>query len=142
MNEEEVAVSRPRASNATKTNDSKGSASHSTKIDFRDLYKIDPEKLSIDIGVTWYSNLAYIQVTPRDVTIDFLQMPGVKRDGRDIVEATRVYLTHAAAQKMIRSLEALLERVHRDGAMELFSPDAPRMEPTTEAKRDVEIDKA
>ncbi len=112
----------------------------STRFDIRDLYKMDPEKLSIDVKVSRYSNLAYIQVTPRDVTIDFLEMPGVKRDGKDIVEATRIYMTHVAAQKMVGSLRSLLERVYRDGEMELFSASTQETEPTTEVKRDVEVE--
>jgi len=73
----------------------------STRFDVRDLYKMYIEKLSVDVKVSRYSNLAYIQVTPRDVTIDFLEMPGVKRDGKDVVGATRIYMTHVAAQKMV-----------------------------------------
>lgn len=112
----------------------------STRFDVRDLYKMDIEKLSVDVKVSRYSNLAYIQVTPRDVTIDFLEMPGVKRDGKDVVGATRIYMTHVAAQKMVRSLGSLLERVYRDGEMEIYSASTQETEPTTEAKRDVEED--
>lgn len=114
----------------------------STKFDVRDLYKMDIEKLSVDVKLAWYSNLAYIQVTPRDVTIDFLEMPGVKRDGKDVVEAMRVYMTHVAAQKLVRSLGALLECVYRDGEVEVFSSSMQEAEVTTEARRDVEDGKA
>jgi len=110
----------------------------STRFDVQDLYKIDAEKLSLNVTTSRYSNLAYIQVTPRDVTIDFLEMPGVKRDGKDVVEATRIYMTHVAAQRMVRSLGTLLERVYRDGGMEIFSSSTPEIEPTTEVKRNVE----
>ncbi|MEM0498262.1 MAG: DUF3467 domain-containing protein [Methanothrix sp.] len=119
-----------------------GPARESKTIDFRHLYQMDPENTSINITASWYSNLAYIQVTQRDVMIDFLQMPGAKKNEGNVIEATRIYMTHAAAQKMIRSLEALLERVYKDGEMEIFSPASPKTEPTTEVRRAAEMDKA
>ena len=51
-----------------------------TTIDIRDMYKFKPEDLTLDISATYYSNVAYIQVAPRDVIIDFLGLPGTKKD--------------------------------------------------------------
>lgn len=135
------------ATHARDTKESKstapeGPARESKTIDFRNLYQMNPENLSINVTSTWYSNLAYIQVTQRDVMIDFLQMPGAKRNEENVIEATRIYMTHAAAQKMVLSLKALLEKVYKDGEMEIFSPASPKTEPTTEVRRAAEMDQA
>jgi hypothetical protein len=88
----------------------------SKTIDIRDMYKFEPEDLAVDISTTCYSNLAYIQVAPRDVIIDFLGLPGVKRDKKMVVSGTRVFMSHAAAQKLVESLSALLENSYNDSS--------------------------
>jgi len=55
-------------------------AKSSITLDIRDMYKFEPEDLTVDIPITHYSNVAYMQVTSREVIIDFLQLPGIKRD--------------------------------------------------------------
>ncbi|HEC57740.1 MAG TPA: DUF3467 domain-containing protein [Candidatus Syntrophoarchaeum butanivorans] len=89
-------------------------------IDLRSLYEFDPEDVSVDISVVRYSNLAYIQVSHRDVHIDFLEMPGIKKDGKTRINGTRIYMSHAAAQKLARELNEVLERVHSSGGMEKY----------------------
>src|SRR5690554_1219812 len=73
-------------------------------VDLRKLYRFEPGELQLDIAHSSYSNLAYVQVAHRDVCIDFLEMPGVRRDGRARINGTRVYMSHAAAQKLAEAL--------------------------------------
>jgi hypothetical protein len=87
-------------------------------IDLEEMYKIDPKKVASDITHCRYSNLAYIQVTERDVFIDFLEMPGVKKDDRQVVNGTRIYMTHVAAQKLSTVLQNILDGVARAKGME------------------------
>jgi len=108
----------------------------SKKIDIRDMYKFEPEDLAVDISATYYSNLAYIQVAPRDVVIDFLGLPGVKKDKKMVVSGARVFMSHAAAQKLVESLSALLENSYKDGKLEMFElPQSRDVELTTKIDR-------
>jgi len=91
-------------------------------VDLRKLYQFEPEELQLDITHSSYSNLAYVQVTHRDVCIDFLEMPGVRREGRALVNGTRVYMSHAATQKLAEALSGILERVHMEEGMERYVP--------------------
>jgi len=93
-----------------------------TAIDLRELYRFEPDELQLDITHSSYSNLAYVQVAHRDVCIDFLEMPGVRRDGRALINGTRIYMSHAAAQKLAEALSGILERVHTEEGMEKYVP--------------------
>lgn len=95
-----------------------------TVIDLRELYKFEPGELQPDITHSSYSNLAYVQVTHRDVFIDFLEMPGIRRDNKMRVNGTRVYMSHAAAQKLAEALSGVLEMVHREEGMEKYVPES------------------
>lgn len=94
----------------------------STVVDLSNLYRFNPQDLSINISDEIYSNLSYMQVTHRDVYIDFLAMPGTKRDDIQVVNGVRVYMSHVAAQKLAETLGQLLSDVHQKGAMETYSP--------------------
>jgi len=91
-------------------------------VDLRELYRFEPEELQLDITHSSYSNLAYVQVAHRDVCIDFLEMPGVRRDGKALINGTRIYMSHAAAQKLAEALNGILERVHTEEGMEKYVP--------------------
>lgn len=82
-------------------------------IDLRAAYRYDPAELSTEIAVSRYSNLAYIQVSPRDVCIDFLEMPGVRRGGRMVVGGARIYMSHEAARKLAETLADVMERTSK-----------------------------
>lgn len=107
-------------------------------VDLRKLYRFEPEELQLDIAHSSYSNLAYVQVAHRDVCIDFLEMPGVRRDGRARISGTRVYMSHAAAQKLAEALSGILERVHTEEGMERYVPGGLRRRPSTEVEREQE----
>jgi len=89
-------------------------------IDLADLYTFKPEDLVADIKTSTYSNLAFIQVTQRDVFIDFLEMPGTKKDGKMVMPGTRVFMSFAAAQRLSEALTGILEKAHKDGGMEQY----------------------
>lgn len=92
-------------------------------IDIQKMYAYQPDDLTPDISYSTYSNLAYIQVTQRDVYIDFLEMPGIRReDGKMHINGTRVYMSHAAAQKLSEALNGILNKVYSEGGMESYSP--------------------
>jgi hypothetical protein len=90
-------------------------------INLSELYKYDVKDMNVDITVVKYSNLAWVQVTPRDVEIDFLEMPGVKKDGKMMINGTRIYMSHFAAQKLSEVLTEILKQVHNRGDIEQFS---------------------
>jgi len=71
-----------------------------------------------DINASRYSNLAYIQVTPRDLYIDFLEMPGVKKDGRMVVSGVRIYMSHVAGQRLSQALGRTISEVLEKGKIE------------------------
>ena len=92
----------------------------------KDLYRYDPKDIRLDISAIEYSNLANVNVSSRDVSIDFLKVPGVKKDGIPVVTGTRIYLSHVAAQKLAKALSDVLERVHSEGDMEKYQSEKER----------------
>jgi hypothetical protein len=87
-------------------------------VDLRRIYEFDAKDIVTDIDTTKYSNLAYIQVTPRDLYIDFLAMPGVKKDGRMVVSGVRVYMSHVAGQRLSEALGRTISEVAEKGRVE------------------------
>lgn len=92
----------------------------SIMVDVRELYKFEPKDIIPDISIVRYSNLAYIQITHRDVYIDFLEMPGIKKDGKMLLNGTRIYMSFVAAQKLAETLQGILEQVDSRGEMEKY----------------------
>jgi hypothetical protein len=92
----------------------------SITVDLKELYKFEPKDITPDISIVRYSNLAYIQITHRDVYIDFLEMPGIKKDGKVFLNGTRIYMSFVAAQKLADTLQGILEQVDSRGEMEKF----------------------
>ncbi len=87
-------------------------------IDLRKIYEFDAKDIVPEISTIRYSNLAYIQVTPRDLYIDFLEMPGVKKDGRMVVSGVRVYMSHVAGQRLSQTLGHTISEVLEKGKIE------------------------
>lgn len=92
----------------------------SVLIDLGEIYRFDPKDIALDISVVHYSNLAFIQVAHRDVYIDFLQTPGIKKDDKVLLNGTRIYMSHVAAKKLVEALEGILEQVYSRGDMEMY----------------------
>lgn len=63
-----------------------------------------------DIDVVRYSNQVLINVSENDVMLDFLELPGIIRDGEMCVRGTRIYLTHNKAKNFYEVLGKLLEK--------------------------------
>ena len=88
-------------------------------INLSELYKIDEDKLSVNICDVRYSNVSFVQVTPRDVAMDLLQMPGIKdENGIQRINGTRVYMTHSSAQALVDVLSKLLQEAQASGELE------------------------
>lgn len=115
------------------TEEKRSREDRSIPIDLNELYAFSEEDLSIEIQSSAYSNLAYIQLTHRDVFIDFLEMPGMKRGEKVTVPGRRVYMSFAAAQRLSEALSGVLEKAHADGEMEQYIPLHPKK--TGRAKR-------
>ena len=47
---------------------------------------------------------------------------GADNEKKNSVKGSRIYMSHAAAQKLAESLSKLLDMVHSDGEMETYSP--------------------
>ena len=91
-------------------------------LDIGSCYQFKPEDFEINIQNTTYANNSYIQVMGQDVFIDFMALPGVKRGGKMVADATRVYMTHIQAKKLADALNAILENTQKAGRMETFPP--------------------
>jgi len=89
-------------------------------IDLGDSYSFDSKEAELDISDTKYSNYAVIHVSERDVHVDFLEMPGLKREGKRNVKGTRIYMSHVAAQRLAEVLGNILETVYSSGRMEEY----------------------
>jgi DNA-binding transcriptional ArsR family regulator len=55
---------------------------------------------------------------PRGAYVDFLEMPGVKKDGRVMVKGTRVYMSHVIAKRLGEVLQEVLKKAGREGGLE------------------------
>jgi len=98
------------------------------KIDLQKMYSFESKDLVPDITIVRYSNFAYIQTTARDVYIDFLEMPGIKKDGKVLANGTRIYMSHVAAQRLAEALSGVLEQVHSRGEMEIYKQEKEKAE--------------
>ncbi|MGC9445383.1 MAG: DUF3467 domain-containing protein [Candidatus Methanospirareceae archaeon] len=94
--------------------------SKKVEVDLEELYRFESKDVFLDLASTHYSNLANIQVSSRDVYIDFLEMPSIKKEGKSFVTGTRIYMSHVAAQRLAEALSDVLEHVHKAGEMEKF----------------------
>jgi hypothetical protein len=97
-------------------------ANSNVSINLGDLYKFSPKDLYLDLSTKHYANHTFIQVTERDLYLDFLEMPGVKQpDGRMAVSGARIYMTHASALSLAETLFSVLEKVEKEGHMESYT---------------------
>ena len=55
---------------------------------------------------------------PRNVYIDFIEMPGVRKDGRMTEKGTRVYMPQAIAKKLGEVLQDVLNKASKEGRLE------------------------
>jgi hypothetical protein len=131
-------MQKPKAVDFEEEGPKKHSEADSMTIEINELYKYKKEDLCIDIGSSTYSNLAYVQASHRDISIDFLEMPGIKKeDGRMHIPGSRIYMSHAAAQKLSKAISGILDTIHSDGTMECFTPEEDQPEKLTTKTRQV-----
>jgi len=76
------------------------------------------KKLRVNIRDSHYANLAFVQVSPRDVFIDFIQAPGLPAGDEILVEVTRIYLSAPAAKSLASVLGGLVENLRKSGQFE------------------------
>ena len=91
-------------------------------VDIAKCYQFKPEDFEIEVTSEHYSNNSFIQVMNQDVFVDFMQIPGVKKDGKMKASATRIYMTHVQAAKLARTLQSVLQSTHEAGRMETYPP--------------------
>jgi hypothetical protein len=91
-------------------------------LDIGKWYQFNPEDLEIDVTSVHYANNSFIQVMGQDVFIDFISLPGTKKDGKMVADATRIYMTHVQAKKMLDALNGVLETTYKAGRMEVYPP--------------------
>ncbi len=112
-----------RVNGETLKEDKRHTSDGGTTLDLSRLYTFNQEDPGIDISSTAYSNLAYVQASHRDISIDFLQMPGIRgEDGRMKIKGTRIFMSHSAAQKLASAISEILEKLHSEGRMEAYTP--------------------
>lgn len=95
---------------------------NTVSLDIGRCYRFEPENFEINIQNTQYANSTFIQVMGKDVFIDFLVLPGTKKEGKMTADATRIYMTHIQAKKMADALNAILENTYKAGQMETYPP--------------------
>ncbi len=76
------------------------------------------KKLKIVVERVSYANVALVQVSSRDVFIDFLQAPGDPQGGEIVVRVVRIYLPHTAAKSLGEVVGQLLEKTKKAGQIE------------------------
>ena len=91
-------------------------------IEIGKCYQFKPDEFQIDVSSVHYANHSFIQVMTQDIFIDFLTIPGTKKDGKMVADATRIFMTHVQAKKLVESLGAVLESTYQAGRMETYSP--------------------
>ena len=92
-------------------------------LDISKLYDVKEEDITLNMKEVYYSNLAYIQVSQRDVYIDFLEMPGLKADDKMKVNGIRIFMSHVSAKRLANALKDILDNVYKKGEMELYSTE-------------------
>lgn len=108
-------------------------------INIGDLYKFSPDDLILNISSSHYSNITYMQVAPREVILDFLEMPGIKKDGKMVVNGVRIYLSHVGAQALVEKLGLLLQSAYENGKIAQLEFQKPEdVELSSEISRPVQ----
>ncbi len=62
-----------------------------------------------NIIYTRYCNSVNIQASNNDVALDLMELPGIPRDGKQVVEGIRVYMTHDHARLMAEAILSTLQ---------------------------------
>ena len=68
------------------------------------------DPITPEIDVVRYSNQILINLTENDAMLDFLELPGIAREGKMHVRGTRIYLTIERAKKLHDVLGTILQK--------------------------------
>ena len=90
-----------------------------------ELYIKSPNNYDLEITDDFFSNIANIQVTNTDVTIDFLLFPGVNKDNTSYIRGKRVHIPHSTAQKLAQIILDTLNRAYKEGTIDQYKPEIP-----------------
>ncbi len=63
-----------------------------------------------NIFLSRYCNSVNIQASNNDIALDFMELPGIPRDGKQVVEGVRVYMTHEHARLMAELILKTFEK--------------------------------
>ncbi|HPY60324.1 MAG TPA: hypothetical protein PLG55_06350 [Methanospirillum sp.] len=63
-----------------------------------------------NIFLTRYCNSVNIQASNNDIAFDFMELPGIPRDGKQVIEGVRVYMTHDHARLMAELILKTFEK--------------------------------
>jgi anionic cell wall polymer biosynthesis LytR-Cps2A-Psr (LCP) family protein len=70
-----------------------------------------------------YSNIAYISASNRDIHINFLELPGIRKGNELLIDTTRIYMTYSSAQKLAAAIQEVLREAYSKGSMQEYSPE-------------------
>ena len=84
-------------------------------LDMAALYQFKQEDLELDVTTVRYSGDHFVQFTENDLFIDFLELPGVRKEGKMKVNTTRIYLTHNVAKCLAKTLTDALNDLEEEG---------------------------
>lgn len=73
-------------------------------LDMEEYYQVKQKELSLDISRIRYSNHQIVQSGNSDIYVDFLEMPGIRKDEKWVIEGTRIYLPPKIAKGLARAL--------------------------------------
>ncbi len=91
-------------------------------IDVGKCYQFNPEDFEIDVTSIHYANNSFIQIAGQDVFVDFIELPGVKKEGKMVANSTRIYMTHVQAKKLADTLGNMLDKSYKAGRLETYPP--------------------
>ncbi|MEA3559651.1 MAG: hypothetical protein U9R75_10390 [Candidatus Thermoplasmatota archaeon] len=92
-------------------------------IDIGKMFRFDQDKMETDITKMMYSNHVYIQINPREVELNFMNIPGVKKEGNNICETVKIIMPFSGAQSFANVLLETMASVYNQGGMEEYNPD-------------------
>ena len=74
------------------------------------------EEVISNIILTRYSNAVNVQASNNDVALDFMALPPIQRDGKEILDGVRIDLTHEHALLLANLINTALEKVNGEKA--------------------------
>ena len=70
------------------------------------------EEIIPNIILTRYSNAVNVHASNNDVALDFMALPPILREGKQVLDGVRIYLTHEQARLLANLINTTLEKVN------------------------------